>query len=475
MKFTTVSHACLYIEHGDIRLLVDPWVCGSCYWRSWWNYPEVSNELIESLNPTHIYITHLHWDHYHGPSLRRFHDINPKILLPKHFNKRMKNDIFKDFKFNNVKELDHGRKYFLENDFQIVSYQFNPFIIDSVLAVEADDITLLNFNDSKTFGFSLGQIIKNHPNVDFVFRSHSSATPIPQCIKGIDIEKTDRTPEDYANDFIALAKATKTKYAIPFASSHIYLHPLAKKFNKYYSNPSFVKKRFDSKINYKQDCFVMVSNSSWSKESGFKIKNHDFSRLESDIFEYSKKASSKLERLFQIENKQLLNEKAFKNYFIKFLKATSFPIKLLNFKFGFLINEKRSLTDYLCIVDGNKLNTKIIKLKSKNEIYNHELDFIIKTPIYVFNDCNVKYMHNTFTPSKLLEVIIASKKGQKKLSRYLQLVDLYENDCLPLYRLINLRNIIIIFRRFRELFDILFYFYKVRIRKKKIYQLYSEL
>ena len=71
VRLTVLSHACLYIEFGDTRLLVDPWIVGSCYWRSWWNYPEVDNSLVDALDPTHIYITHLHWDHYHG------HDSDP--------------------------------------------------------------------------------------------------------------------------------------------------------------------------------------------------------------------------------------------------------------------------------------------------------------------------------------------------------------------------------------------------------------
>ena len=81
MKFTVLGHACLYIEHKEIRFLIDPWLIGSCYWRSWWNYPEVSQDLVNNINPTHIYLTHLHWDHYHGPTLRKFQDSNPKILV----------------------------------------------------------------------------------------------------------------------------------------------------------------------------------------------------------------------------------------------------------------------------------------------------------------------------------------------------------------------------------------------------------
>ena len=97
------------------------------------------------------------------------------------------------------------------------------------------------------FPKSFAQIINNHPDIDFTFRSHSSASPIPHCIKDEDINKTDRTPADFADDFIAFAQATKSKYAIPFASSHIYLHQLSKKFNKYYSDPSFIKNQFELK------------------------------------------------------------------------------------------------------------------------------------------------------------------------------------------------------------------------------------
>jgi len=58
-------------------------------------------------------------------------------------------------------------------------------------------------------------------------------------------------------------------------------------------------------------------------------------------------------------------------------------------------------------------------------------------------------MHNTFSASKLLEIIITEKHGFKKLSKYLYLVDFYENDSLPLHKLFSIRNIIIIFRRWR--------------------------
>jgi len=475
MKFTVISHACIYIEHKDIRLLIDPWIIGSCYWRSWWNYPEVSKTIIEKINPTHIYITHLHWDHFHGPSLRKYHDMNPTILLPRHFNKRMKDDLLKDFRFSNIKELNHGQKYSLSNYFEVASYQFNPFIIDSSIVIEADGITLLDANDSKTFGLSLKQITTNHPNIDFSFRSHSSAAPIPHCIRDIDVYKTDRSPSDYADDFIAFAKATKSKYIIPFASSHIYLHELSKKFNKFYSDPSYVKDQFDLKVNSTQKCQIMVSGSSWSKEEGFDLINHNFNNLKSDIEYYALKNISKINKQIELETKQKFNKRAFENYYIKFLRVCSFPFNLLNFRFAFLIDEKKNSTKYLCLIDGIKREIEVNKISEEKDIYNYNIDFLIITPVYVFNDCNIKKMHNSYTPSKLLEIIILGKNGNKNLNKYFSLIDLYENDILPLYSLISIKNIIIIFRRWREFIDMFIYVYLIIFKKKKIHRLWHRL
>ena len=66
MAFKILSHASMLVNHHSDQLLIDPWFIGSCYWRSWWNYPPVETDLVKNLNPTAIYITHVHWDHWHG-------------------------------------------------------------------------------------------------------------------------------------------------------------------------------------------------------------------------------------------------------------------------------------------------------------------------------------------------------------------------------------------------------------------------
>ena len=52
------------------------------------------------------------------------------------------------------------------------------------------------------------------------------------------------------------------------------------------------------------------------------------------------------------------------------------------------------------------------------------------------------------------------------------LVDYFENDCLKLKNFC-LRNLIILIRRFKEIFDIFFYNYAIKIKGNMILFLYS--
>ena len=147
------------IECGGKTLLTDPWLIGSCYWRSWWNYPPVDEDLIANFRPDAIYLTHIHWDHFHGPTLKKF-DRNTVIVLPLERNRRVRRDL-ENIGFTNIIEIPHGNSYGLAPDFRLTSYQFS-YWGDSALVVEADGVSLLNANDAKFMGAPLEQIIKRH-------------------------------------------------------------------------------------------------------------------------------------------------------------------------------------------------------------------------------------------------------------------------------------------------------------------------
>ena len=474
LEFKVLGHACLFIELGEIKLLIDPWLVGSTYWRSWWNYPKVDEKILSSVKPTHIYITHLHWDHFHGPSLKYFEKYNPEIILPKACTERMKLDMRKFFNFNNIYEIEHSKKIYLSKNFSITSYQFNPIIIDSVLVIESKNQCLLNANDTKVFGLSLRQIIKNHKPIDFVFRSHSSASQIPHCIEGYNNYGFVRSKIEYAEEFIRFAEKVNARYAIPFASSHIYLHKLSREYNRFYNSPKEVYDLMLSKRS-KVDCQIMPSGSKWSSKDGFQIIPNDYSSINKHIEEYYSLYKEKIDKDFKNEFKKKVNKKAFYNYFKDFLSSLS--ILPTNLKFGFLIlkDENNFSLNDLAIVDMKKRRSIFI------EDYNIEinknipknLDFILTITPKIFNDCNLKKMYNCWGPSKLMKIHLKEKKMLKKYHKFCLLIDLFENDGLPFWNIFRIRQMKNRFIRWREIYDMILYFFKIKIRKKSIASLWD--
>src|ERR1700721_250802 len=74
MVLETLGHATILIRDDSGRPLffTDPWLVGSCYWRSWWlqHYP-ADETVAELATAPFCYITHQHPDHFHTASIRR--------------------------------------------------------------------------------------------------------------------------------------------------------------------------------------------------------------------------------------------------------------------------------------------------------------------------------------------------------------------------------------------------------------------
>jgi UDP-MurNAc hydroxylase len=271
MKLTTLSHAGLAIESQGRQLICDPWLVGSCYWRSWWNYPPVVPELVATLHPSWIYLTHIHWDHFQGASLRLF-SLDTPVLIPFDRYTRIHDDLAK-IGFKTIIELKHGERHPLSDTMAITSYQFSPFT-DSAVVIEADGVVVLNANDAKFMGGPLEQILADHPKIDFALRSHSSANArlTYHCLDAPDAAIDDNS--SYALAFCAFMERVRPRYAIPFASNHCHLHKDTWAFNAHVTSPDVVAKAlvdYQKQRPFPTELRIMTSGDSWDSASGFHI------------------------------------------------------------------------------------------------------------------------------------------------------------------------------------------------------------
>jgi UDP-MurNAc hydroxylase len=437
MKFKILSHAGLLVDAGGTKLVVDPWILGSCYWRSWWNYPQAAKFATEDVS--FIYLTHIHWDHFHGPSLRKFPE-STTVLIPKAFSTRLLDDLA-DFHFKHVIELPHGKTIQLGRDLWVTSYQFD---IDSTLVIQDGQTTIVDMNDCKLAGWPLRHVMRRHPKVDFMLRSHSSAQPYPFCFEAEDQEDLRfRNNEDYVSDFVASAKFLKARYAVPFASNHCFLHKETWRYNDTVVNPLHVKDYFDAHKPAGTDCVVMVAGDSWDDQAGFQLQQQDFfTNREQHLREYAEEMAPALEAQYQKEQKIKMQFKDFEKYFCKLMNSLPW---FSRFFFKAIVEfELEGQPDTHWVLDFDKKQV----YQSTCEVPNASIRFRVH-PL-VLKDCAQKGMLTVFLPSKRMTVKL--KKGCVKDYLILSKVfDLFDYRYLPISGMLTVRSLANWARRWREI------------------------
>lgn len=451
MKFTVLSHAGLLIQSKSGKSLVcDPWLVGSSYWRSWWNYPPVSKELVNSLKPDVIYLTHIHWDHFHGPSLEKF-DKDTLILVPKGNYDRNKVDLI-GLGFTNIKELRHGETYLIDNGFQLTSYQFGVFL-DSAPMIECDGVKLLNLNDSKHMGPTLRQIINRHPAIDFVFRSHSSANS--RLSYEIVDEQTQQHSDDidkYVREFAETVLAVGAKYAIPFASNHCHLHKDSWHYNRYVQTPLMVQEYFQQHHVGGTELKVMVSGDSWSSETGFYISPNTeqwFLKREENLLEYRENQHDKLEEFYNQEDRIKLSKRIVEKYYADLAKKLPFFLKrkLKDVTYTYVLY-KAGKPGY--IYNINVATGTVTELPAETPLDYGLYPIQIHTTAFIFIRCIAFRIFSHMSIGKRVFYRV-SKAGKPKMELLNSIYNLDEYDMLPLKRILSKRSLETWMLRWREL------------------------
>lgn len=444
MKFTILSHAGLLVEHAGVRVVCDPWLLGSCYWRSWWNFPEPDPELIADLGADFIYLTHLHWDHFHGPSLKRLFRRKTCVLVPKIPTRRMLEDL-RCCGFRNTVEIPHGGSFALAPDFQLRSYQFG-LGVDSGVVLAGGGTTIFNCNDAKFFGLPLKQILADFPRIDFLLRSHSSAGPIPYCV-----ENYERLPpemlaqNDSADQFVRCALHVGARYAIPFASNHCFLHRETIGFNGTATTPEEVARhhrQVAASVGSRTECVVMPPGSSWGDSEGFRIQPFDFSTRPEYIDSMLSRHGGKLTSFYAEEDRVSADFDSFLAYFEKMMAAV--PGVIRRRALSPIVFEVRDASGR-CFWRIDPAVPAVAEVSAPLAG-----DLVFEVHAAVLRDCVRNRMFSVWSASKRLKIKLPAPQALSVATRWLTFLDLYELEVFPLARNFSARSLAIRLRRWRE-------------------------
>lgn len=320
MRFTVIGHSCLYIETDAGTILVDPWLFGSAFWRSWWHYPPSASPTPEQLAPDYLYLTHHHFDHFHYPSMRKL-DKRTKVLVPRFGVDVMPAEV-RSLGFTNIEELPHGDMVELGAGVAVGSFQYG--FDDTAFAVRDRTSAIVDFNDCKIRGKALDHLRQQVGHVSVMLKSHSYAQTYPVSYTAEDPADLERiTDETYLADFSAVAAQLRPDAAVPFGSMVGFFHPDGHHINERLVTPSMVADRF-TEFGGPADCEVaeMVPGDTWSVDEGFHLAENDwYTNRDAHIEAMIAEAKPKVDAQIAHEAQITMDWDVFRTHFEEFLNA----------------------------------------------------------------------------------------------------------------------------------------------------------
>ena len=220
MKIRFINHASVIFECGNVKILTDPWYCGSSFNNGWDLIVEKDID-INSLDFNYLWYSHEHPDHFSIADIKKINQKRKKeitILFQKTSDQKVK-DFCKKMGFK-VKELDPLIEHKLEQEVKVICGIEGGF--DSWLSVSYEGQTVLNINDCR-------------------IETKEELTPLKELLGDIDVLmtqfswanwvgnegdkkaiKTSRDMVHHKND--NQIKFLKPKFIIPFASYAWFSH-----------------------------------------------------------------------------------------------------------------------------------------------------------------------------------------------------------------------------------------------------------
>lgn len=200
-----------------MRLLTDPWYSGTAFEGGWGLRYDNPPALEQASRATHLWISHFHEDHLHGPTLKELARLNPDMLfLANESHNFDMTGVARRLGFRNVRPFRERDPVALAPGITAMRYPTTG--IDNMLLLKGPGWTLLNFNDCVISAFAAWRLARRIGRVDLFLCNFNHAGKLLRKekiddakVKAILIENFKRTAEPFDPTHI-----------LPFASHHYY-------------------------------------------------------------------------------------------------------------------------------------------------------------------------------------------------------------------------------------------------------------
>lgn len=223
-----VNHASVLLKHENVRLLCDPWLKGTIF-NDGWNLLVDSNDTIEDLEPTCLWISHEHPDHFSPAALLSVPE-ERRTSIASFYQRTADGKVAAFLRKHRypVTELDDGVPHELDSKVMITCGTVNS---DSWLHLRTDNVSILNMNDCVTLQEDpLMDLSRDVGGVDILLTqfsfAHWSGNPD-------DHELQEYNAKVVADQLRRQITCFKPRFVIPFASFSWFSHQDNSHLNRY--------------------------------------------------------------------------------------------------------------------------------------------------------------------------------------------------------------------------------------------------
>ncbi|MGH7787915.1 MAG: MBL fold metallo-hydrolase [Candidatus Binatia bacterium] len=217
---TYLGHACIMLESGGTRVLMDPWLVDPGYNGTWWHYPPLELGARDLPRIDYLIVSHLHPDHYDPPTLAQL-DKRTQVVIANFKRKRLRDGIAA-LGFERITELDYGVDLRCGSGGLIVQLvkPDRPWD-DAAILLRDGATTVFNCNDCHLDEATLTRLGNEH-RIDLTFLTFTGASWYPGCFDfplGSKIERALYSKHGHLDEFVNWARLLKAKRAVPAAGN----------------------------------------------------------------------------------------------------------------------------------------------------------------------------------------------------------------------------------------------------------------
>jgi len=228
MKIEYVSHACLSIDTGDLKIVTDPWFHGPAYCGQWNVFPKpVSTNVLDDCKA--VLFSHGHEDHFHPPTVEKLPK-SARVFYPYMWYGGIK-PYLNELGLRDVTEAPTDKTIQVTPD-TAVTYVVNN--LDSIMVIESNGKVLVNANDAlhsyppRIVDVFVQHVRERWPRIDTVFCGFGGASYFPNtihCPGKNDLEIAEAREQMFVHAFCRIVHALNPTVAVPFAADFALLRP----------------------------------------------------------------------------------------------------------------------------------------------------------------------------------------------------------------------------------------------------------